>query len=174
MLSGRSYVSRASFCREIRIGGGAVRTLISRMRESGLVDSTRSGTFLTDRGSALAQELLRVLPAECPVPDCEIAPGAENYAVLLRGHADAVRSGLEQRDYAVVAGSRGAVTIVYRNARFLFPGGSEPVPTDDSMLRHLAARLNPHEGDVVIVAVSDDRFVSEMAAKSAALQTLVA
>ena len=171
MLSGTKYVGRASFCSDIQMGGGAVRTMISHMRQAGMIGTARAGTFLTGDGRSLAAALLRAVPGECHVPAGGIASGAENYAVLLRGYTGAIRAGLEQRDYVVLAGGSGAVTLVCRNGTLVFPGGGGE-SADKGTRQYLADMLEPADGDVVIIAAADDPFLAEISAKGSALQTI--
>ena len=67
MLSNEKFVSRATFANEIHLGEGAVKTLIRHLKESEMVKSTRSGTFLTDKGQKLIKEIQNILPKECTI-----------------------------------------------------------------------------------------------------------
>ncbi|WP_232202965.1 hypothetical protein [Nitrosopumilus sp. SJ] len=46
-------MSRATFGKEIHLGEGAVKTLISHLKEAEMIKSVRSGNFLTDKGKNL-------------------------------------------------------------------------------------------------------------------------
>jgi len=47
MLSRDQFVSRATFGKEIHLGEGAVKTLIAHLKEAKMIDTGKSGSFLT-------------------------------------------------------------------------------------------------------------------------------
>ncbi|MCE9653072.1 MAG: DUF4443 domain-containing protein [Nitrosarchaeum sp.] len=173
MLSKERFVSRATFGKEIHLGGGAVKTLILHLKEAGIVDSTKSGTFLTDKGHRLTKQLQNSIPTECRIEKCSLIQGKYNHAVLLKNYSKMIKTGLEQRDYAVLYGSSGCTTIICKNKKLIFPGDDKEcfirdIKTKNSILEN----LRPDEGDVIIISSSDDPFVAEISAKNSALWTL--
>ena len=99
-----------------------------------------------------------------------ITVGAYDYAVLVKGVTSQVKSGIEQRDSALMAGAKGATTLVYRGNQFHVPG-VDVVPSV-LLVRELLCRLKPEEGDVVIIGTADSILKAELGAKSAALELL--
>ena len=172
ILTGTAYVSRALFGRELHLGAGSVKTVLSHLRHAGLIDTVRSGTFLTESGRTLAESFLDVMPKDCIIAKSNLVRGLHSHAVLLRGYKAAIRAGLEQRDYAIMAGAQGAVTLICSGNSLLFPGEMRMAVLDDAATQ-MKERLGPSNHDAIIIATSDDPFVSEMAAKSSALQTIV-
>jgi hypothetical protein len=84
-----------------------------------------------------------------------------------------IKTGLEQRDYAMLYGSSGCMTLLYKNDQFVFPDEDRDCLEDDLNTRtKLYENLNPEEGDVIIISSSDDPFVAEVSAKNSALWTL--
>jgi len=173
LLHKESFVSRDSFCRALHMGEGAVKTLILHLKEEGLVGSVRSGTYLTKKGQKFTNEFFKMMPTECSVPKSTITGGKNNYAILLRNFANEIKSGLEQRDAAILYGATGAVTILFRKNRFVFPGEEVDCLRSDKKTRQLLLeKLLPHDGDVIIIATSSNLFVSEIAVKNSALYTM--
>ncbi len=173
LLHKETYVSRDSFCKALHLGEGAVKTLILHLKEEGFVDSVRSGTFLTKKGQKFTNEFFKMMPAECPVPKSAITEAKNNYAVLLRNFAREIKSGLEQRDAAILYGATGAITILFRKNKFVFPGEEVDCLRSDKKTRQkLLQVLHPHDGDVIIIATSPNPFVSEIAVKNSALYTM--
>jgi len=173
MLHRDQFVSRASFCKSLHMGEGAVKTMISHLREAAMVDSTKSGTFLTSKGSNFIKNLNTVLSAESEIKKCQIAQGKSNYAVLLKKYATATKSGMEQRDYAILYGAIGATTLVYRDGRFVFPHETVDCFANDTKTKKaLLTTLRPQNGDLIIIASATEPFVAEIAAKNSALWTL--
>ena len=78
--------------------------------------------------------------------------------------------GIEQRDAALIAGALGATTLICKGGGLLIPGTSEKL--DPEINRLILTRLSPGEGDAIIVGSSDDPYLAELGAKSAALELL--
>jgi len=173
MLSKERFVSRATFGKEIHIGAGAVKTLVLHLKEAGIVNSTKSGTFLTDKGRRLAEQLQNIIPKECKIEKCSLIQGKHNHAVLLKNYSEMIKTGLEQRDYAVLYGSSGCTTIIYKNKKLVFPGNDKECFIKDNKTKNsILENLCPEEGDVIIISSADDSFVAEISAKNSALWTL--
>ena len=84
LLGQDQYVSRATLGREIHLGEGAVKTLVSHLKEAKIIDSTKSGSFLTEKGKKISKQLQRIVPFECAVKKCELIPGKKNHAIILK------------------------------------------------------------------------------------------
>lgn len=172
MLLESDYVSRADLKNDVRLGEGAVKTLITHLREAEMIRTVRAGNRLTDRGRRVAESIKASIPGECRIPRCSLASGSCNHAIMLKGYGNAIGAGIEQRDYAIMYGSDRCVTITYQSGRFVFPGDGDDCFMEESVVRTLCENLDVGEGDVVIISSSDDEFTAEMSAKNAALQTL--
>lgn len=172
MMHRQGYVSRASFCAGLGIGQGAAKTLVRHLREAGIAGSVRAGTHLTDAGSRMAADIEESMPAESALRPSDVTGGEAGYAVLVRGRADAIKSGVEQRDMAIVYGASAAITLVYRGGAFSFPDeGRDALDGLPDVLGAIGAA--PAEGDVLIIASAASELEAEMSAKNAALQTAV-
>ena len=173
MLSNEKFVSRATFANEIHLGEGAVKTLIRHLKESEMVKSTRSGTFLTDKGQKLIKEIQNILPKECTIKKSNVIQGKFNHAILIKKYSNLIKTGLEQRDYAILYGSSGCTTIIFKNSNFVFPGDERDCFKEEPYTKKvLLNKLEPQDGDVIIISSSDDPFVAEISAKNSALWTL--
>lgn len=173
LLTRERFVSRSKFGKEIHLGEGAVKTLILHLKQAGLADSTRSGTFLTEKGHKIANKILDAIPNECKIKRCGIIHGKHNHAILLKNYFKVVKTGLEQRDYAILYGSSECITIICKNKKLVFPGDEKECFINDIKTRkYILENLCPNEGDVIIISSSDDPFVAEISVKNAALWTL--
>ena len=173
LLGQDQYVSRAILGREIHLGEGAVKTLISHLKEARIIESTKSGNFLTEKGKKISKQLQKVVPFECTIKKCKLVPGKKNHAIILRNYAHAIKSGLEQRDYAIMYGSSGCVTILFQKNRFVFPrDDTDCFANDQKTKQRIIQNMHPENGDVIIISSSDDSFVAEISAKNSALWTM--
>ena len=173
LLSEEKFVSRATLGKEIHLGEGAVKTLISHLKEAKMIDSTRSGNFLTEKGEKFTSQLQKIIPKECKIEKNNLTPSKNNHAIILKKYSSVIKTGLEQRDYAIMYGSSGCTTLVFKNNRFAFPGEDKDCLSKDKKTKQvLLEKLNPSEEDIIIISSSDDSFVAEISAKNSALWTI--
>ncbi|MGN6623367.1 MAG: DUF4443 domain-containing protein [Candidatus Nitrosocosmicus sp.] len=181
-LNKKEHVSRALLCHELHLGEGSVRTLIKHLKMQGFIHSTNHGTTLTEKGKAFSTDLVQLIPTETDVPQCSIALGKFNYAVLLKQSSFAIKSGLEQRDSAIKVGALGATTLLFKDHKFIMPRTFSTMTTTDDLIQKeesyiselLIGKLQPRDGDVVIIG-SDNKEIqtAEFGAKNAALFTIM-
>ncbi len=173
LLSKEKFVSRATFGKEIHLGEGAVKTLISHLKEAKIIETTKSGSFLTEKGKKISKQIHDVIQNECKIKKCGVVTGKNNHAIILKNYDFSINSGLEQRDYAILYGSSGCTTILFKENRFVFPGDSKDCfREDEKTKKYILKNWAPEEGDVIIISSSDDPFVAEISAKNSALWTL--
>ena len=159
--------------REIHLGEGAEKTLILHLKEAEMIDTAKSGTYLTEKGLKFIKQIQKVLPKECIIKKSNVVQGKFNHAILLKKYSGSIKTGLEQRDYAILYGSSGCITILFKNNRFVFPGDDKDCFENDPLTKKiLLEELSPQEEDVIIISSSDDPFVAEISAKNSALWTL--
>jgi len=173
LLSKQKYVSRKLFCDELHIGEGAVRTLISHLKQDGFVDVIKAGTFLTPKGKILSKKFLDIIPAQCKIDSCNIAREKYNHVMLLKNYSKIICNGMDQRDFAIMYGAKSATTLLFENGKFVFPNETEDALKKDVKVKKLLLeKLRPQEKDIIIIASSDDVIVSEISAINAMLGTL--
>lgn len=173
-FSNQKYVSRATFCKEIHLGEGAVKTLISHLKENGIASSIKSGTFLTKKGMKFAAKFYDAIPAQGFIKKCDITKGKYNYAMLLKKkYISKLGNGMQQRDYAILYGASDSLTLIFQNKKFVFSGDNISCFEKEFETKSaLIDMLEPQNGDIVIITSSDDKFVAEISAINTALWTL--
>ena len=162
-------VGRQQLAKELGLGEGTTRTIVKRFRDEGLIEVTRGGMTLTARSNTMLNDI-RKRVTSTKLSQAGITVGAYDYAVLVKGVTSQVKSGIEQRDSALMAGAKGATTLVYRGNQFHVPGVD--VAPSILLVRELICRLKPEEGDVVIIGTANSILKAELGAKSAALEML--
>ncbi len=161
-----SPIGRAALGARLGVGEGVVRTLLRRLDSEGLVEVTTRGVSASEKGLRLLVEAHTVISRGAPAPATGDTIGNHNYALLVRGGAQKVGRGLEQRDAALLAGARGATTMVVRGGSAFIPGmDREPV----RLLQSLIELLGAADGDAVVVGSGDTEIEAETGAYSAAL-----
>lgn len=173
LLGSESPVGRLKLSQRLKIGEGSTRTILKHLRVRGIVKGTRKGYMLTRKGMKIYGFLQEHILGPLELPKTNLAFGEYNVAFLVRGAAEAVRLGLEQRDAAVRVGSLGALTLVYKGRRLIMPGAEKRYSKDLLKVQQLLTeKFGFEEGDVVVVGVGGSKRSAELGAKAALLETL--
>ena len=175
LIENNGHISRDLLCQELKLGEGSIKTLIKHLKMQDLIQTSRIGTKMSVKGNRIFSHILSSLPSECVLPKCSVALGRYNYAVLLKQLSFAVKSGIEQRDAAIKMGALGATTLFYTNEKFIIPGTRyDALKREPHIRQSLVHKLRPEHRDVIIIGSDDtDQRIAELAAKNAALLTVV-
>jgi predicted transcriptional regulator len=158
------------------LGQGEVRTLISRLKEAGLITVDSKGCALTEKGKKKFNSISSAIPYSSSVKGRDLDLGKFSWSVVVRGKGSRVRKGLEQRDAAIRTGATGALTVIYSAGKFKIP--SEKGPADCEALgpsepwTTIRNNSKPRSGDVVIVSGANSSSLAEEGALAAALTVL--
>jgi hypothetical protein len=174
LMGNNGRTSRNALCSGLVLGEGTVKTLVKHLKMQGLVETSNGGMKMTAKGKGICQGLLSAIPAEMSLPKCSVALSRFNYAVLVREFGFAIRLGIEQRDAAIKMGAVGATTLVFKDNKFVMSASSnDSLKKDRHVRKMLIEKLNPREGDVIIIGSADsNQKTAELAAKNAALLTI--
>ena len=80
----------------------------------GLIESTKSGTWMTQKGKTISLKLFSVIPTGTSIQQSSIALGKFNYTVLLKQFGFAIKSGIEQRTLQLKWCRVGATTLLLK------------------------------------------------------------
>ncbi|PMB74060.1 hypothetical protein C0199_01535 [Candidatus Bathyarchaeota archaeon] len=162
-------VGRGKLAEELRVGEGAVRTIISRLRRAGIFSTSKVGCQLTVKGLKLFEEYKKIFGKRTKIDKAKLMPTPFNSALLAKNCGDKVKSGIEQRDAAVRVGAKGATTIIFKNGRLVIPSVCDDLSRDyPKIAEKLIALLQPEENDVIVVAGADSLELAEYGAAAAA------
>jgi predicted transcriptional regulator len=161
-------IGRNKLAQELGIGEGATRTLIKRLKDEELTSMSKAGCVLTEKGRELWDEYRSIIK-KTRIEKNELTFAEYSYAVLVKKSGHKVRTGMEQRDAAIVAGARGATTILLKNGQLVFPAVDRNLKIDFPKASDQITRLlKPQEDDTIVVVSSDDLAKAEHAALAAA------
>jgi hypothetical protein len=168
-LVAKGHVGRGKLSEELKIGEGATRTLIERLKAAHLVSVSKKGCSLTEKGKKLWSEFESVFPQKISLEKNELVLTECNVAVLVRGCGDNVRTGVEQRDAAMMAGAKGATTLVFRNKKLTMPNMSDDVSHNFPLaFRQITSILKLKENDVIVIGSAETVSKAEYGAWAAA------
>jgi len=166
-------VGRIRLSKEVGLGEGTTRTLLKHLKNEGITQSSRSGIFFSETGKKLFSDLRSKVSEGVDVASSPLTVGSFNIAVLVRDSAQAVGSGMEQRDTAIKSGASGATTLVFSGNKLSMPACVNDISESTSSLHdEIVTKLNPNENDVIIVGSGENRKQAEIGAKMAAIKLL--
>ncbi len=168
-LIANKAIGRSKLAEELGVGEGAMRTMISRLKDAGLITTSKLGCSLTSKGLKLWNEYKAVFRRKVGIGKTELTLADYNVAILVKNRGHKVKSGMEQRDAAIMVGAKGATTIMFKAERLIIPSVSDNMAKDfpetaSSMVR----LLQPEENDVIVVGGADSLIKAEYGALAAA------
>lgn len=152
-LMAKKTIGRNKLAEKMSVGEGAVRTIISRLMDANLITTSKEGCTLTSKGLRTWKEFEEAFPIRTEIPQSELATSEYNYAFLVKNSGNKVKSGIDQRDAAIVAGARRAIVIVSKNGHLQIESVSENIEKEfPNATAELLKDLKPEENDVIIIA----------------------
>jgi hypothetical protein len=165
-------IGRMKLSKNLHLGEGEARTLVKHLKNEGLIDVSKSGISLSAAGKRLLSRLRGLMSEQVDVPSTPLTVGPFNVAVRVTRMKENVKYGLEQRDAAIMAGAKGATTLIFTKNRLIMPGTREDVAKNDPSILAALPKLGLKEGDVIIIGSAEEKFMAELGVKTAALELL--
>ncbi len=149
-------IGRNKLADNLSVGEGAIRTIIRRLKDSGLIEISKSGCALTEKGSGFWKKYTAVFKKKVEFGKSELALSDHNFIILVRKHGLKIRSGMDQRDAAIMVGAKSATTIIFKNGRLAIPSVSNDVAKDfPKTAAKIIELLEPHENDAIVIGSGD-------------------
>jgi len=167
-LIAEQALGRNKLAEKLGIGEGATRTLIGRLKDQNLILVSKPGCSPTQKGLKLLSEYQSRIK-KVSIESNELTFSDYSFAVLVRNSGERVKTGIEQRDAAVIAGAKGATTMIMRHGHLIFPTVDRHVEKDFPRAScQIMQLLGPRENDTVIVVSSDTSSKAEHGVLAAA------
>jgi predicted transcriptional regulator len=161
-------LGRNKLAEKLNVGDGAVRTIISRLKEAGLIETSKEGCNLTKRGLEVWRQFEEIFPKRMEIPRSELSESDFNFAFLVKNCGQKVESGIDQRDAAIIAGARKALVIVSKNGHLCIESVSKAIEKQYPKATNLILeKLMPQENDVIIIAGADSALKAKRGAFAA-------
>ena len=167
-IIGTEQIGRNKLSERLGLGEGTTRTLIDRLLDARLIEISRSGCELTRSGHSVLNELNQRLGTRTTVPRSSATVGTYNFGILVKGAANMVKTGIEQRDAAVRAGADGAVTFVVKHGELVMPPAESVMRRQGDFAKKIQEAFRPQESDVIIISGADSQQNAEEGARAAA------
>ncbi len=168
-LMSQKTMGRNKLAKELNVGEGAIRTIINRLIDAGLIVTSKEGCNLTPKGVAIWKQFEEAFPQRTEVPKTELTTADYNYAFLVKNRGNKVKSGIDQRDAAIVAGAKRAVVIVENKGHLRIESVSENIDEEfPEASRKILKGMKPDENDVIVIAGGETALKAKRGAFAAA------
>lgn len=168
-LIAEKEIGRGKLADKLKVGEGAARTIINRLKETELISTSKVGCALTDKGLRLWNEYRLIFNKKIEIGKNELTLANCNFAILAKNCGHQIKSGLEQRDAALMAGAKGATTVLYKDGCLIIPSVSDDAVRDfPEAANQIIESLQPEENDVIVIGSADGLEKAEYGALAAA------
>jgi len=161
-------IGRNKLAEKLNVGEGAIRTIISRLKDGGLIVTSKEGCRLTEKGADIWEKIEEIFPKRIEIERTPLTTAEYNYAFLVKNSGHKVKSGIEQRDAAIMGGARRAVVIVSKNGHLMIESVSKSIENDfPEASNKIFKDLKPEENDVIVIAGADNPLKAKRGAFAA-------
>jgi len=167
-LMAEKPIGRTKLAEKLKVGEGAIRTIISRLKDAGLIVTSKEGCNLTDKGLSVWKNFAEVFPKRVVIEKTPLTTSEYNYAFLVKNRGHKVKSGIDQRDAAIMGGARRAVVIVSKKGHLVIESVSNSIEKDfPEAANKILKDLKPEDNDVIIIAGADNPIKAKRGAFAA-------
>jgi hypothetical protein len=167
-LLSQKPLGRNKLAEKLCVGDGAVRTIISRLKEAKLIEISKGGCSLTEKGKQVWSQFEDIFPTQADLMPSELYPSEFNHAFLVKDCGHKVGSGIDQRDAAIFAGARKTLVIVYKKGHLCIESVSDNLEKQfPNATAQILETMKPSENDVVIVAGAETALKAKRGAFAA-------
>jgi predicted transcriptional regulator len=168
-LLSQKPIGRNKLAEKLNVGEGAIRTIISRLKEADLITTIRAGCLLTKKGLEKWKKFEEFFPQRTEIEQNELTNSAYNFAFLVKDCGHKIGSGIEQRDAAIMGGAKRAIAIVSRNGHSVIDSVSNSIEGEfPDATSKILKNLKPQDNDVIIVAGAETLVKAKRGAFAAA------
>jgi predicted transcriptional regulator len=161
-------LGRNKLAKKLNVGDGAVRTIIGRLRSADLIETSKEGCNLTKKGLETWRQFEEVFPKRVEIPASELSQSEFNFAFLVKNSGNKVKSGIDQRDAAIIAGARKALVTVFKDGHLRIESVSDCIEKDyPKAATQILKELTPEDNDVIIIAGADSALRAKRGAFAA-------
>ncbi|WP_297499883.1 DUF4443 domain-containing protein [Thermococcus sp.] len=139
-------VGRKTISEILELGEGSVRTLLRKLSALGLIESSQRGHTLSEKGRSIAEKISKHFSEAIESGRIEGKPA---YTLLVRDPGDF--KSIELRDEAIRFHARGALLLVVRDGRTVFPEDGRPLSEAMPELAKELEGMPLEEGALIVV-----------------------
>jgi len=173
-LLSKQPLGRNKLAHRLGVGDGAVRTIISRLKDAELISNTKEGCMLTQKGQEVWGQFEQVFPIRSEIPKTELTTSEFNYAFLVKDRGDKIKSGIDQRDAAIIAGAKRAIVLVANQGRLHVASVNQSIEQEyPAAAAEILKKVKPQSNNDVIIIVGAETAVKAKTGAFAAAWSLL-
>ena len=155
-LMAQKPIGRNKLAMKLEVGEGTIRTIINRLKEGGLITTSKEGCTLTSKGLSVWKKFAEYFPERAEIGKTELTNAEHNYVFLIKNSGHKVKSGIEQRDAAIMAGAKRAVIIVSKKQHLIIDSVSNNLEKEfPAAAQQILQTVNPKDNDVIIIVSAE-------------------
>jgi predicted transcriptional regulator len=167
-LMAEKTIGRNKLAEKLNVGDGAIRTIIGRLKDAELITTSKEGSTLTEKGLKIWKEFEEIFPKRLAVGKTELTNAKYNFGFLIKNSGGKVKSGIEQRDAAIMGGARRAIVIVSKGGHLMIESISDDIVKEFPKASSQILRdFEPKDNDVIVIAGADDPWKAKRGAFAA-------
>jgi hypothetical protein len=116
------------------------------------------------------QQFEQVFPQRSEIPKTEITPSEFNYGFIIKGLGDKIKSGIDQRDSAIIAGAKRAIVLISKQGALYVASVDQCIEKEyEFATKEIRKKINPqNDKDVIIIAGAETPLKAKTGAFAAA------
>ncbi len=167
LLSDGKRIGRKRLADEVGIGEGSMRRILDTLQEWEYISIKQTGITITKSGQNFLDQI-PIQPVDIHLDGSVL--GSEQQGVVVKGVANKVNNGMEQRDAGIKVGAEGCTTIVYRDGKLCIPPDWDLDIQNPDVAKKIRDDYGMKEDDALIVGGGSTKTSAVIAAVSAALE----
>ncbi|MCL1978376.1 MAG: hypothetical protein FWG55_09820 [Candidatus Bathyarchaeota archaeon] len=167
-------LGRNKLADKLCVGDGTIRTIINRLKDAELISNTKEGCILTQNGHEMWHQFEQVFPKRSEIPKTEITPSEFNYGFMVKDCGDKIKSGIDQRDAAIIAGAKRAIVLVADQGCLYVASVGKCIEKEyTTAAKEILKKISPQNNrDVIIIAGAETPLKAKTGAFAAAWSLL--
>jgi len=162
-------IGRNRLADKLGVGDGTIRTIISRLKDAELILNTKEGGTLTTQGQGVWQQFEQVFPQRAEIPKTELTTSEFNYGFMIKDQRDKVKSGIDQRDAAIIAGAKRAIVLITNQKGLQVASVDQSIEEEYTVAaKEILKKITPQNKDVIIIAGAETPLKAKTGAFAAA------
>ena len=167
-LISKKTIGRNRIAKKIEVGEGAIRTIINHLKDENLITTSRKGGKLTNKGALLWEKIELLFPKRAEIKRTVLNNSKYNFAFLIKNSGHKIKSGIIQRDAAIMGGANRATVIVSKEGKLAIKSVSKDIERDfPDAAKKILEDLSPENNDVIIIAGADSAIRAKRGAFAA-------
>ena len=156
---------RDRLAKKLSVGTRTMRTILGRLKDAGLIEVSRRGCYLAERGLLIWKKFGTLFPKFVEIKENELTISKHNYLFLVRNKGNTIKSSIELRDLAMVNGAQRAISLLFKADQLIIPSVSNNVREEfPKAANEILEVVRPCDNDVIIIASAESPLKSKRAA----------